>query len=123
MTVSGSRTIGGRLVVGFAEVERIEDAELLAGTELRIPESALRPLQAGQYYQHQLAGCVVQTTSGEPVGTVSRIEGGFGGSRLVVAGERGEVLVPFVTPICREVDVVGRRIVIDPPEGLLDLNR
>ena len=44
-------------------------------------------------------------------------------SVLVVDTERGAVLVPFVAQICPEIDVQHRRIVIDPPEGLLDLNR
>jgi ribosomal 30S subunit maturation factor RimM len=43
-------------------------------------------------------------------------------SRLVVAGENGEVLIPLVADICVAVDVARRRIVVDPPEGLLELN-
>jgi ribosomal 30S subunit maturation factor RimM len=43
-------------------------------------------------------------------------------SRLVVTGARGEVLIPLVAAICTEIDVARRRIVANPPEGLLDLN-
>jgi ribosomal 30S subunit maturation factor RimM len=42
--------------------------------------------------------------------------------RLVVAGAKGEILIPLVTDICRTIDVAGKQIVIEPPEGLLDLN-
>jgi len=122
LTVRSARVQGGRPIVGFDACGAIEDAERLAGCELRIPERDLVALEAGQYYQHQLTGCDVETLSGLRVGTVVKVEGGLGGSRLVVAGSRGEVLVPFVTDICPEVDVAARRIRINPPEGLLELN-
>ena len=51
-----------------------------------------------------------------------RVEGGAGGSRLVVDGERGEILIPLAVDICVDVDVAARRIRIEPPEGLIELN-
>jgi ribosomal 30S subunit maturation factor RimM len=53
---------------------------------------------------------------------VTAIDGTIEMSRLVIAGARGEVLVPLVADICVAVDVAQRRIVVDPPEGLLELN-
>jgi 16S rRNA processing protein RimM len=123
LTVTSAKVQGRRPVVGFEGFERIEDVERLAGCELRIPESALQTLDEGHYYQHQLAGCEVETVAGERVGVVVKVEGGVGASRLVVENNGGEVLIPFVTAICTEVDVTARRIRIDPPEGLLELNR
>jgi 16S rRNA processing protein RimM len=63
------------------------------------------------------------TQRGEAVGQVVGVEGDSAGSRLVVQGKTGEVLVPLAADICVSVDVRGRRIVIEPPEGLLELNR
>jgi ribosomal 30S subunit maturation factor RimM len=54
---------------------------------------------------------------------VRRVEGGAGASVLTVEGPDGEVLVPLAAEICVEVDVAARRIRIDPPEGLLELNQ
>ena len=122
LTVSTMRMQNARPVLGFAGFERIEDVERLAGLELRVPEDTLQPLEAGTYYQHQLVGCAVETTAGETVGEVTRVDGGAGGSLLIVKGTRGEILIPFASDICVEVDVVARRIRIDPPDGLLDLN-
>ena len=122
LTVASMRLQRGRPVVGFEGCSRIEDVEPLAGLELRVPESALQPLQAGSYYQHQLVGCAVETLAGARVGTVRRVEGGAAGSLLTIAAERGEVLVPMAAGICVEIDVEAKRIVIDPPEGLLELN-
>ena len=50
------------------------------------------------------------------------MEGTLSGSRLIVAGARGEILIPLASEICTGIDVIARRIVVDPPEGLLDLN-
>ena len=122
LTVAGSRVHGNRPVVAFAGVDRIEDAERLAGLELRVPETTLLPLAPGRYYEHELAGCEVVDAAGRAIGVVARVEGGAGSSRLVVDGDRGEVQVPLAMDICRDIDVRARRIVIDPPEGLLELN-
>jgi ribosomal 30S subunit maturation factor RimM len=50
------------------------------------------------------------------------VEGTVGRSRLVVGGANGEILIPLASEICRTIDAAAKRIVIDPPEGLLDLN-
>jgi len=121
LTIGSARVQNGRPVVGFVGLSSIEAAERLAGLELRVPEEALQPLEPGQYYEHQLVGCSVSTADG-PVGTVVRVDRGAGGSRLVVEGARGEILVPLAVDICVEIDVTGRRIRIEPPEGLLELN-
>lgn len=122
LTVRTMRMAGGRPVVGFEGVTSVEQAEGLVGLELRVPEETLQPLAEGRYYLHQLAGCVVSTTGGAHVGTVAKVDGGIGSSRLVIEGERGEILIPLAAEICVEIDVAGKRIAIDPPEGLLDLN-
>ena len=122
LTVSSFRVQGGRPVVGFEGFLRVEDVEPLAGLELRVPEQELRRLEPGSFYHHQLVGCAVATTAGEAVGIVRRVDGAAGGGTLVVEGPRGEILVPFAEEICVEIDVGARRIRIDPPEGLLDLN-
>ncbi len=122
LTIRAVRLQGPRPILAFEGVASIEDAERFAGLELRVPEDTLQPLEHGQYYLHQLAGCAVMTTSGVRVGTVRKVEGGVGSSRLVVDGERGEVLVPLASDICVEIDVAGKQIRIEPPEGLLGLN-
>jgi len=111
-----------RPVIGFEGVDTMNDAEALAGYEMRVPVDRLAPLPPHTFYRHDLIGCVVETTSGRQVGSVVDVEGSIGGSRLVIDGASGEILVPLVADICRQVDTVAKRIVIDPPDGLLDLN-
>jgi len=123
LTIGSVRFHGGRAVIGFEGFASIEEVERLAGLELRVPEEELTALGPGLFYHHQLVGCVVEMPDGSVVGKVSRIEGGLGGSRLVVDGQDGEILVPLATEICVDIDVAAKRIRIQPPEGLLDLNR
>lgn len=122
LTISAVRFQQGRPVIAFDGFDSIEDVEPLAGYELRVPEDALQPLETGRYYEHQLVGCLVETVGGMRVGEIAKVEGGAGGSRLVIDGERGEIQIPFAVEICVEIDVPGKRIRIDPPDGLLDLN-
>src|SRR5688500_9401049 len=122
LTVKSARIQGGRPVVAFEGVGSIDEVERLAGLELRVPEETLRPLDRGTYYQHQLIGCVVETTGGERVGVVTRVDGGIGGALLAVEGARGEILVPFAVDICVDVDVEAKTIRLEAPEGLLELN-
>jgi 16S rRNA processing protein RimM len=123
LTVTSARVQNGRPVVGFEGFSSIEEVERLAGLDLRVPEDDLQQLDAGVYYHHQLIGCAVETIAGERVGEVVRVNGGSAGSLLEVDGPRGQVLIPLAVEICVEIDVETKRIRIDPPEGLLDVNR
>jgi 16S rRNA processing protein RimM len=122
VTIAAMRIHQGRPVLALEGVETMNEAELLAGLELRVPESELTALPEGTYYEHDLIGCRLVTTDGREVGTVRTIEGGGGMIRLIAGSGRGEIQVPLVHEICVMIDVVHKRIVIDPPEGLLDVN-
>jgi len=122
LSISSSREHGGRWVLGFEGIASIDDAETLRNRELRVPEASLHALDANEFYAHDLVGCRVVTTKGEDVGLVGRVDFGAGTS-LVVGEGKGEVLIPFIDVICRSVDLANKRIVIDPPEGLLEVNR
>jgi 16S rRNA processing protein RimM len=111
-----------RPVIAFQGVDDMNAAIRLAGSELRVPVERLAPLPPATFYRHDLVGCVVETVAGARVGEVSEVEGSMALSRLVVATPGGEVLVPMVADICQSIDVAGKRIVIAPPDGLLELN-
>jgi len=111
----------GRPIVALEGIETIDEAEALAGAELKMPASALAPLPRGTFYRHDLVGCHVRDTQGRTVGRVTDVEGPLEQSRLVVAGTRGELLIPLAETICVTVDPESKVIVVDPPEGLLDL--
>ena len=117
----------GRPLVLFAEVETVEDAEALRGLGLFIAAAARPALEPGLFYETDLVGCRVETVDGPDapgtaVGTVQRVDGAPGATVLVVETPQGEVLVPLADAICRVIDPDARRIVINPPAGLLELN-
>jgi 16S rRNA processing protein RimM len=112
----------GRPIVSLEGVETMNDAEALAGAELRVPAHELESLPDGTFYHHDLIGCEVVDAHGQTVGTVASVEGAMGASRLAVTGAHGEILIPLVADICERIDVADKRIVVNPPEGLFELN-
>jgi 16S rRNA processing protein RimM len=122
LTVAASRMHVGRPVLTLEGVDTMTEAERLAGLELRVPESELAVLPKGTYYEHELVGCEVVTTAGRVLGPVRTVESGAGPTRLVIGEGRGEIQVPLADAICVAIDVAARRIVIDPPEGLVEVN-
>lgn len=124
LEMTSARLQNGRPIVGIVGIETITDAETLAGKELRIPKAEQHPLPEGSYYTHSLVGCEVRTRDDCVVGTVADVEQAGGVSRLIVrrAGEDAAIDVPLVDPICVQVDTAAKRVVIDPPDGLLELN-
>lgn len=123
LTVVRGREQQGRWIVGFEGVVSIEDAETLRDLELRIPSEALTELGIGAYYIHDLIGCEVRTVDGTVVGPVQSVDMTSSVPILVMGQTGDEVLVPFTDAICRRVDLRERRIEIDPPVGLMDVNR
>ena len=116
-------SLGGRRpVVGFQGASSVADAQRFAGAELRVPEESLATLEPGVFYLHQLVGCRVETTAGDRVGEVIRVEGGSGASLLAVEASSGEVLIPLAVSMCPTIDVARRLIVVDAPAGLLEVN-
>ena len=111
-----------RPVIALGGVPDMNAAEQLAGAELRVPVEWLVRLPEGTFYRHDLVGCAVETSDGGPIGLVTDVEGTMAGSRLVVQRGAGELLVPLAAEICTTIDPAAKRIVIDPPEGLLELN-
>jgi 16S rRNA processing protein RimM len=112
----------GRPIVGFEGVTTMTEAEQLAGAELRMPAEALGDLPAGTFYHHDLAGCEVTDRAGVALGVVTAVEGPMERSRLVVQGRRGEIQIPLTDAFCVTVDPAARRIVVDLPDGLVELN-
>jgi 16S rRNA processing protein RimM len=112
----------GRPVLWLRGIETMSEAEALAGAELKVVAAELAPLPAGIFYHHDLVGCEVRDTNGRPIGRVIGVEGSLERSRLVVEGDRGEVLIPLVEEICTRIEPSQQLIVVNPPPGLIDLN-
>lgn len=110
----------GTLIFKFRGVDTISDAERLYGAEVRVPVEQRIALDPGEFFQSDLIGCqVVDRRSGLSLGHVSAWQDG-GASGLLVVGNG--LLIPFVRAICVEIDPAARRITVELPEGLKDLN-
>lgn len=121
--VEGFKRLGRRAVLKLSGYGTVEAARELLGRELLIPEKASTPAPAGRYYAYQLAGLNAVLPGGQPVGTVREVLAQGGQSLLVIDTAAGELLVPFVKAICVDVDLEAGTLTLDPPEGLLELNR
>lgn len=113
----------GRMVLKFAGIDSIEQAEELRGCEIQIPAAERAPLEPGSAYVGDLVGCVVFDSDTE-VGTVKHVQFGAGEAPLlVVAGAKGrELLVPLAEAYLKAMDIAGKRIAMELPEGMLELD-
>lgn len=111
-----------RMVLKFAGYDSVDSVKPLVGFEFGLPEVERVELAENEFYDWELEGCLVETKLGQAVGRVREVMRTGGVELLVVASEeRGEIFVPMVASIVIEIDVPQKKIVIDPPEGLLDL--
>lgn len=121
LRVETTRPFRSGLLVRFGGVEDRSQAELLAGRYLFCPVEELEPLGEGEVYYHQLVGMRVETVGGREVGSVTQVYELQPADLLEVRGAKGVVMIPYRREIVVQVDVEGRRLVIDPPDGLLEL--
>lgn len=122
LTVTAARPHSGRWLVLFDGVTDRDGADQLRGVQLLVSTAELaEPDDPEEFHVHQLTGLRAELADGTPAGTVADVVHGPGGSLLVVRRPAGhEALVPFVSAIVPTVDPAGGRVVLDPPEGLLD---
>lgn len=120
--VAHVREHGGRLLLRLAGVADRDAADALRGSLFVIDSDDLPAIEEPDtYYDYQLEGLQVRTTTGEDVGVVAEVLHTAAGELLAVKRDSGEVLVPFVSAIVTSVSLDDRIVEIDPPEGLLDL--
>jgi len=127
------RRQNGRFVMKFAGIDSIEDAEKIVGAELLIPESEIPEAEEGSFYTFHLRGCrvyAIHEAAGsadgnrdEYIGDVTDIVDGGGTQLLQVGTGKEETLIPFAESIVKKVDLAGRRIEVDLPKGLRELNK
>ena len=132
----------GQAVFHFEGCGSISEAEKFRGLDVLLPIEKRVPLSAGQYFVDDLVGCLVFENFAEPsivssspcslatapslLGVVKDVqipgEGVAGTPILVVDTSAGEILVPLAEDICKRIDTAARRIDVELPEGLRDLN-
>jgi 16S rRNA processing protein RimM len=122
VVVASARVHGRRLLLRFEGVEDAAAARELAAGELSVPESDAVEAPEDFYYSHRIEGWRCEDASGRLLGRASRLEHTSGGPMLSIDSGRAElVAVPFTRPIVVRIDPGEKRIVLDPPEGLMEL--
>ena len=119
--IASCRVDGELLLVKVAGIDSPEAARRLAGRLLAVDRADALPAPEGRFYPWQMEGARVETRDGRVVGRFVGVEDGGAQDLWVIADGVRDRLIPAVADIVVEVNVAERRIVIDPPEGLLDL--
>lgn len=119
--IEASKRHKNQLLIKFRDVNHIDRAERYVGSILLVDETSLEVLTPGQFYQYQIVGFAVFDLKGRAIGTISGILSTPGGELYVVQGTDKEYLVPAAKELIEQVDFGARKVVINPPEGLLDL--
>jgi len=113
----------GHCVVKFQGIDGISEAEKYIGAEIRIPAGDLPEPEEGSYYTFDLKGCQVFAAGGDYIGIVTDVLDSGGNRILKVDREKEETLIPFAESYLKSIDLDQRRIEVDLPEGLRDLNK
>lgn len=118
--IASSRRHGGRLLIAFEGISDVAAAEGLRDAELRVSRNEVAPRPPGYVYHWEVEGCEAVDRAGRSLGVVRELSDAGGHPLLVLETARGARDVPFARPIVVSVDVAERRVVLDPPAGLLD---
>jgi 16S rRNA processing protein RimM len=119
--VESARNVPGSVIFKVRGIDSMDDAERWRGAEVRIPREERVEPEQGEFFIGDLIGCeVVERATGSSLGFVTGWDEG-GASGLLQIGS--DLLIPFARSICVSIDIAGRRIEVDLPEGLKDLNR
>jgi 16S rRNA processing protein RimM len=113
----------GRRVLKFAGVDSISSAESFVGCWVVVPMDQAVRLPEGMYFDHDLVGCAVQDIHGNRLGVVQEVLHITGNSLLAVNNAGNEYLIPAVASFCKQVSVEEKQILVDLPEGLMDLGK
>jgi 16S rRNA processing protein RimM len=113
----------GGVVLKFAGMDSISQAETLVGCEIQIPRSERAELPQGSFYIADLIGCAVRDARGE-IGRIRDVQFGAGEAPLLVIEARGEkeILAPFAWEFLESVDLERKQVSMKLPEGLLELD-
>ncbi|MGH7769979.1 MAG: ribosome maturation factor RimM [Candidatus Binatia bacterium] len=110
-----------QLLVRIEGVDGINEAEKWIGSIVSVAETNLPALSADEYYYHQVVGLEVFDTEGNRIGKITRLTSTPGGDLYVVEDEGKEHLIPATKEIVEKIDFTSGKIIINPPEGLLEL--
>ncbi|HEY2421348.1 MAG TPA: ribosome maturation factor RimM [Neobacillus sp.] len=119
LTVKSHRTHKNFELLTFEGYENINEVEKFREGILKVPESQLSKLDEGEFYFHEIIGCLVATTKGEEIGEITEILSPGANDVWVIKSKTGkEILIPYIDEVVKKVDIKEKVILIEPMEGL-----
>jgi len=111
--------IKGQVCLKLSGIDSVEAAAELRGQSLSVPEALLEPLPEGQFYLYQVVGMQVYDSGGRHLGEIREVLTTGGNDVYIMQGQQGEILLPAIEDVVKEVDVAAGRMVVEPMEGML----
>ena len=108
------------MLVKFAGVDSRDALDPYRAHFLGVPQETLSPLADDEVYLHELDGFSVRLADDTPLGLVSAVYELPAGLMIEVQGPKREFLLPYKKEFVKQVDRAGRRLVVSPPEGLIE---
>lgn len=119
--IVGHRIHKGFDLIFFKGFESINEVESLKDSYLKITEEQLTELEENEYYYHEIINCDVFLNTGEQVGVIKEILSPGANDVWVIKQENGkDILIPYIDDVVKEIDIVAKKVIIEPIEGLLD---
>jgi len=120
LSIERSRPYHREWLIKFAGADGRDALDPWRGLFVAVPETELRPPEGDEVYVHELAGFSVRLPDETPLGLITAVYDTPAGLMIEVQGPRREFLLPYKKEFVREVDRAGRRLVVSPPEGLVE---
>ena len=118
--VESTRFHKGRPLLKLSGYDTREEAALLRGQWLQIPEDQAIPLDENEYFLFQVVGLVVETVDGTKLGMLTEVIETGANNVFVVKGSQGEILIPDIPEVISDIDFEQKRMIVDPMPGLLN---
>lgn len=118
---NSGRLSRGMVCLGLQGLSSRDSAEQWRGASLQVPRHEAVPLPEGHFYVFDLVGCTVDTVDGRRLGTLKDVyPTGANDVYSIIADDGKELLIPALKTVVLSIDIDARKIVVDPPPGLLD---
>jgi len=117
-TMRSARLHGGILLLQLEGIDTRERAEELRGALLEVPEVELPQLERGSYYRHEIVGLQVFDRQGQPLGRVVQVLETGANDVYVTRSDEGELLIPAIDSVVKDVDVAAGRMTVELLPGL-----
>jgi 16S rRNA processing protein RimM len=115
---SSNHSRSHQVILKFQNIDTLEAAQGLVGQWLTVPQETASPLSEGEYFHFQILGLKALGEDGEELGEVTEIIETGSNDVYVIAGQKGEILVPAIAQAVRQIDLDRGVMVVRLMEGL-----